>query len=123
MKYVNLLLYIAIILISQSLHPSFTSDKNYKDNCQNIQDALSIAIETRNAEVDAEVDAEVMVRTSLNLPFTQEQLVTCSKNYEEQYPGIFDKNPCIIAGYANGIIKIVALSRQEADKRTKNITK
>lgn len=114
MKNMNLLALFAFAISFQSIHASFEHHKDYKSNCQNLQDALTIAINARQDGIE-----NVLTVTMVTSHFNQEQLVTCRKNYEQQHPGIFQKNPAFITGNKDGVIEIRVFSRQEADEAQK----
>lgn len=116
MKNIKLLVIFAMIIGFQMLNASFEQDKNYQTNCQELQNALALAINVRQNGI---TNVETVV--PMQLPFSQEQLVTCRKNYEEQRPGIFQKNPAIIRGTQDGIIFIRIFDREEADDLMKRI--
>jgi hypothetical protein len=116
MKNIKLLIIFTTIISSHIVNASFEQDKNYKSNCQELQNALAIAIDVRQNGI---TDVETVV--PMQLPFSQEQLVTCRKNYEEQHPGIFQKNPAMIRGTNDGIILIRIFDRKEADDLMKQV--
>lgn len=114
MKFIKFLLIFTTTALYQEIQTTFVKDSQYQENCKNLQNALTIALETHRAELN------IQTITIMKQPFTREHLVACRKDYESQNPKVFEENPAIIQSTGDGIILINIFTQEEADNAYQN---